>query len=82
MGFILKTGLIDIETLLGFIGGQLTPLWMWHKFESIIREQRKRYKQPDLFVWWEHAANEIQRYYSIKGHTDMIPQNISYVPDA
>jgi hypothetical protein len=82
MGFILKTGLIDIETLLGFLGGQLTPLWMWHKFKSIIREQRERYKQPDLFVWWEYAANEIQRYYSMKGHTDIIPESISYVSDA
>jgi len=82
MGFLLKTGLVDVDTLLGFLGGQLPLLWLWHKYESIIREQRRRYKQPDLFVWWEHAANEIQRYYSMKGHTDMIPENISYVSDA
>jgi hypothetical protein len=82
MGFLLKTGLVDVETLLGFLGGQLPLLWMWRKYESIIREQRKRYRQPDLFVWWEHAADEIERYYSLKGHADVIPESISYVADA
>lgn len=38
---------------------------------------------PDLFVWWEHAAAEIRRYYDLKGHTDIIPENYSsYVLDA
>jgi len=52
-GLILKTGLIDVDTFLGFTGGQIGLLWQWHKFESITREQRRRYKMPDLFVWWE-----------------------------
>ena len=81
IGFILKTGLIDVETLLGYLGGQLSPLWLWNKFESIIREQRRRYKQPDLLVWWEHAAKEIQRYYEMKGHTDIILETMTYIPD-
>jgi hypothetical protein len=82
-GYILKMGLIDIEVLMGFFGGQLAPLWLWHKYESIVKEQRIRYKQPELFDSWEYLANEIQKYYKMKGHTDIIPENYSaYVPDA
>lgn len=82
-GLILKTGLIDVETFLGFTGGQIGLVWQWHKFESVIKEQRRRYKMPDLFVWWEYAAAEIRRYYDLKGHADIIPEHYSsYVPEA
>ena len=58
------------------------PLWMWHKYEPIIKEQRVRYKMPLLLVWMEYLAGEIERYYEERGYTDIIPENLgSYVPD-
>jgi hypothetical protein len=81
-GFLLKEGLITMDILVGSLGGQLGPLWQWRKFESIIMEQRVRYKMPLLFVWWEYLAGEIERYYEERGYTDLIPENLgSYVPD-
>ena len=81
-GFLLKEGLIDIETLQGILGGQLGPVWQWNKFESIIKEQRRRYKMPYLFIWWEYLADEVTNYYESKGYRDIIPENYtSYVPD-
>ena len=82
LGYMLHINIIDIETLQGIFGGAGGPLWQWHKFESIIKEQRLRYKLPDLFAWWEYLADEMRKDYEVRGYTNLIPEKYaSYVPD-
>ena len=82
LGFMLHNKTLDIESLRSIFGGAAGPLWQWHKFESIILEQRRRYNLPELFMWWEYLANEVRKYRVSKGYGDKIPENYaSYVPD-
>ena len=82
IGYMLHSKIIDKETLQGIFAGAGGPLWQWHKFESIDKEQRRRYNLPDLFIWWEYLADELRKDYEARGHIDPIPDNYaSYIPD-
>ncbi|MHA2164019.1 MAG: DUF4760 domain-containing protein [Candidatus Thorarchaeota archaeon] len=82
LGYLLKEGLIEIEHLQGLFSGAGGALWHWHKYESIIKEQRKRYNLPTLFVWFEYLANEMVRWYKMNGYSFLVPEKyVSYVPD-
>jgi hypothetical protein len=58
---MLHLGLVEIETLYHLIDGY-NILFLWEKFEPIIKEQRRFYDKPDWFIWWEHLALEISNY--------------------
>ena len=82
LGYLLKQGLIKIEQFQGIYAGAGGPMWMWHKFGSIIKEQRRRYNLPFLFVWFEYLANELIKDLERRGHTNLIPENYaSHIPD-
>jgi hypothetical protein len=61
VGYLLREGLVDINTVYNLIGGH-NSLILWTKFESIIIEQRKKYRDPSWFTYFEYFADEIKKY--------------------
>ncbi|MCX6653967.1 MAG: hypothetical protein NTY03_02470, partial [Candidatus Bathyarchaeota archaeon] len=56
VGYLLKKGLIDRDTAYSLAETQ--GLWLWRKFESMVREQRVRYNTPESFSDLEYLAAE------------------------
>jgi hypothetical protein len=40
---------------------------MWEKFKPIIFEQRKKYRDPSWFKYFEYFGNEIKKYRASQG---------------
>lgn len=59
IGFLLKHGLVDIETLYCVEG--MTMISAWIKFKPIIEEYRKFAYGKDLYEHWEYLANEMAK---------------------
>ena len=82
IGYYLKEGLVDIETIIGATAGTMGMLWAWKKFEPIILEQRRYYKQPKLFSSWEYLYDQMTNYYEKEGIPDIKPEKYSsYIPE-
>jgi hypothetical protein len=80
LGQALKKGLIDRDLLFERMGK--TPLFYWTKFEGVIKEIRRRYKQPLSLINFEYLAEESRRYMQEKGFDTTIPDTFyRYVPD-
>jgi hypothetical protein len=60
VGYLLKCGLVDIDTLYCFEG--VTMLNAWVKFKLIVEEYRKFSWGKDAFEYWEYLANEVAKY--------------------
>jgi len=60
IGYLLHQGIFDIDTIYNILGSR-GILVHWQKFEPIIMEQRKFYKERDWFRWWEYLASEISK---------------------
>jgi len=60
LGYLLSQNLIDIESVYYLMSG-FVPEFMWRKWEPILIERRKRYNNPDLYIWFEYLANEIKK---------------------
>ena len=81
MGLLLKKGHIDAETLFTFESGNY-PLFHWTKFESVIKEQRRRYNIPNFCVGFEYLANEPRKYLERQGFSSEVPETfLHYVPE-
>ena len=80
MGLTLKRGLVDRDLLFETLGyGVLTS---WKKFESVIKEIRRRYSQPIACINFEYLAEESYKWFKEKGIDMTIPDTFySYVPD-
>jgi hypothetical protein len=61
IGYMLHEGLADVDTVYNLLGGN-NSLLVWGKFESIILEQRKRYRDPSYYKYFEYFADEMKKY--------------------
>ena len=68
VGYLLKRGLIDRELTYAIMGG-MQASWSWQKFESIIKHQREYQNMPELAVWFEYLANELNKMNKKRGYS-------------
>jgi hypothetical protein len=66
VGYLLRKGVIDRDTAYSLTGG-ITALWIWRKFEPIIKEQRILYKTPEFYIELEYLAMEMVRELEERG---------------
>ena len=59
IGFLLKKGVIDLSFLDDLLKASL--LVAWKKFEPVIKMNRQRVNQPNLWNQFEYLAEEIMR---------------------
>ena len=69
----MKKKLSDRELVYYLMGGYWA-LWLWTKYESIIKDQRVRSNLPELGVWFEYLAKEMIKMREQRGHTAEIPE--------
>ena len=61
IGYMLYKGFVDIETVYSLMGGH-NSLLLWTKFEPIILAQRKKYRDPSWFQYFEYFGNELKKF--------------------
>jgi hypothetical protein len=76
VGYLLKKGLIDKDTAYSLAETQ--GLWLWRKFEPIVREQRVRYKTPEQYADLEFLAAETAKELERRGHSINIPKTFTH----
>jgi hypothetical protein len=59
VGWQLKTGLVDLKTIIHAGGGNMS--FMWSKFKPIIEEYRKIEYGDYAYSYWEYLAEEIEK---------------------
>ena len=59
VGFLLKKEVIDVSFLDDLL--KATVLVAWSKFEPVIKANRERASQPNLWNQFEYLANEIKK---------------------
>ena len=59
VGFLLKKEVIDVSFLDDLL--KATVLFAWSKFEPVIKANRERAGQPNLWNQFEYLANEIKK---------------------
>ena len=59
VGFLLKKEVIDVSFLDDLL--KATVLFAWRKFEPVIKANRERAGQPNLWNQFEYLANEIKK---------------------
>ena len=57
MGYLVESGLADVETVHKLNG--IGPIWVWAKFEPIIKENRRRYSGKNEYWGMEYHAGEV-----------------------
>ena len=78
LGYLLHEGLVDRDTVYNLLGGH-NSLLIWTKFEPIIKEQRKKYRDPSWFKYFEYYADEMKRYRVSQGIEPEITDPDGYV---
>ena len=58
IGILVRDGFIDAETVYDLLG-EFSTIWVWRKFEPIIRETRVRYNVPLALNDFEFLYNEL-----------------------
>jgi hypothetical protein len=76
VGYLLKKGLIDKDTAYSLAETQ--GLWLWRKFEPIVREQRVRYNMPVSFSDLEFLAAETVKELEERGYSSKIPEGFAH----
>lgn len=67
-GYMLKRGLIDLETMYEVSFPSI--VYLWHKFEPIFIERRKQSEHSKTeMLWFQHIAEELERFAENKGVT-------------
>jgi len=72
-GLLLKKGLIDREMVYYLLGGFFS-IWVWKKFEPIIKHDREALNLPEYMVWFEYLNNETAKMREKRGFTDEVPK--------
>lgn len=75
VGYLLKSGVIDRDTAYSLT--EVTGLWLWRKFEPIVREQRVRYNIPEIYADLEYLAAEIVKELEERGHSSKVPEKFA-----
>ncbi len=65
MGWMVKDGLVDVETFVKYVGDN--PPQLWNKFEDVILEQRVDFNFPLWMAGFEYLAGEMNRYRVAQG---------------
>jgi hypothetical protein len=68
IGYLLHQDLIDRDSvyhLMSAVGVNLH----WRKWKPIIEENRKRYDNPDWWMWFEYLADEVSKIRVERGHS-------------
>ena len=76
VGYLLKKGLIDRDTAYSLAETQ--GLWLWRKFESMVREQRVRYNTPESFSDLEYLAAETVKELEGRGLSSSVPEGFAH----
>jgi hypothetical protein len=80
VGYILRRGRIDVETVTNLGGGVF--VFIWEKSKDVIIEQRKRYGLPALLDNFEYLAGEVKRWSNEQGGSIEVPITyLKYIPD-
>jgi hypothetical protein len=78
VGYLIHEEIIDVESVYNLWGGH-NSLIIWEKFKSIIYEQRKFYKDPSWFRWFEYYGEEMKKYRQKQGISPDIHDPDGYV---
>jgi len=70
LGYLLSRGMIDSDSVHEMVGVQM--LGHWIKFEPIIQGYRKLHGRPELWMWFEHLADEMKKVRERKGFTEYV----------
>ena len=73
VGYLLRKGVIDRDTAYSL--AEVQGLWLWRKFEPIVREQRVRYKTPEQYADLEFLAAETAKELERRGYSSIIPES-------
>ncbi|MGD0805725.1 MAG: hypothetical protein ABSA11_16815 [Candidatus Bathyarchaeia archaeon] len=81
LGFMVRDDVIDADRLFD-LGGNGVP-WLWAKFESVIRTQRKLYSLGSFWLWgFEYLSGEMLKVAKRRDPSYKIPDSYArYVPD-
>jgi hypothetical protein len=72
LGYLVKEGAIDVETVYDHSGGRI--IWLWIKFEAVIMIIRKHSASYTL-KWWEYLVEELNKVAKNRGdELSVIPQ--------
>ncbi|MFX1475551.1 MAG: hypothetical protein ACFFCO_08780, partial [Promethearchaeota archaeon] len=72
IGLLLNKKFVNLDMVYEL--GGIQAIWQWKKWESIIKEQRKRYKVPDLGIWFEYLAKELMKKREQMGIVAEVPK--------
>ena len=78
LGYMVKEGAIDIETVYDHSAGRV--VWMWQKYRPIIYGDRERLGISYLFKWWEYLVEELLKEAEIRGDTLAAPPSFNILP--
>ncbi|MBM3291068.1 hypothetical protein FJY84_00125 [Candidatus Bathyarchaeota archaeon] len=80
LGYMLRNKMIDAYDLWSLLG--LASLYQWTKWESIIKEHRKRYNGESFLTNFEFLATEMWKIQRSIDPTYKIPETFgTYIPD-
>ncbi len=80
LGYLVAEGYIDADTLYDLSGDGM--LWLWMKWEPIIKGIRVRYNQPEMWKWFDYLSDRLMEVRRIRGVTAGLPKTfLRYTPD-
>jgi hypothetical protein len=78
LGYMVKEGVIDVETVYEHSGARI--IWMWNRFEPIIMSIRELGGGSFALKWWEYLVNELENVAERRGD-DFSDIPVYYTPD-
>ena len=81
IGILVKDRFIDADTAYDLLG-EVSTIWLWKKFESVIKETRRRYNAPNTLEYFEFLNNEVMKVRKLRGVNIAVPETFTkYVPE-
>jgi hypothetical protein len=81
IGILVRDGFFDAETVYDLLG-EFSTIWVWKKFEPIIRETRVRYNVPLALSEFEYLYVELMKVRERKGVKVPVKETFAkYIPD-
>ncbi len=73
IGLLMKKRLVDKEIVYHLMGGYW-GIWIWEKFQDVIKHQREYNNLPELCVWLEYLSQEMKKMRTQRGFTSDVPE--------
>jgi hypothetical protein len=81
LGILLKDGYIDADTAYDLLG-EVSTIWLWVKFESVIMEIRQKYNVPTALQYFEFLNDELMKVRESRGINIPVPETFTeYIPN-